>query len=79
MSDELHGRVYRAIARTATPGATLAYWNNLVPRSAPAALLESGTVTSDRELAQRLHDADRSFLYRDFHVDRIVDPEAAAR
>ena len=28
-------------------------------------------------LAVRLHDADRSFLYRDFHVDTVVDPEAA--
>jgi S-adenosylmethionine-diacylglycerol 3-amino-3-carboxypropyl transferase len=77
MSDDLHERVYRAIARTSAPGATLAYWNNLVPRSAPASLLEAGAVTTDRELAVRLHDADRSFLYRDFHVDTVVDPEAA--
>jgi hypothetical protein len=34
-------------------------------------------VTTDRDLARRLHDADRSFLYRDFHVDHVVDPEAA--
>ncbi len=77
MSGDLHERVYRAIVRTAAPGATLAYWNNLVPRSAPASLLESGAATTDRELAARLHDADRSFLYRDFHVDTVVDPEAA--
>ena len=77
MSDDLHERVYRAIVRTAAPDATLAYWNNLVPRSAPRSLLDSGAVTTDRDLAVRLHDADRSFLYRDFHVDRVVDPEAA--
>jgi len=77
MSDELHERVYRAIAGAAAPGATLAYWNNLVPRSAPTTLITSGAVTTDRELARRLHEADRSFLYRDFHVDTIVDPEAA--
>jgi S-adenosylmethionine-diacylglycerol 3-amino-3-carboxypropyl transferase len=76
MSDELHERVYRAIASVSAPGATLAYWNNLVPRSAPTSLLETGAVTTDRDLAVRLHDSDRAFLYRDFHVDRIVDPEA---
>lgn len=76
MSDDLHERVYRAIVRAAAPGATLAYWNNLVERSAPQSLLASGVVTTDRTLARDLHDADRSFLYRDFHVDRVVDPEA---
>lgn len=76
MSDELHERVYRAIAGTSVPGGRLAYWNNLVPRSAPASLIDSGAVTSDRDLAVRLHDADRSFLYRDFHVDTVVSPEA---
>jgi S-adenosylmethionine-diacylglycerol 3-amino-3-carboxypropyl transferase len=76
MSDDLHERVYRAIVGAAAPGATLAYWNNLVPRSAPTSLLETGAVTTDRDLAVRLHDSDRAFLYRDFHVDRIVDPEA---
>ena len=77
MSDDLHERVYRAIVRAAAPGATLAYWNNLVERSAPRSLLEAGAVTTDRDLAVRLHDADRSFLYRDFHVDHVPDPEAA--
>jgi S-adenosylmethionine-diacylglycerol 3-amino-3-carboxypropyl transferase len=75
MSDELHERVYRAIVRSSTPGAKIAYWNNLVPRSAPQPLLQAGAVTTDRELAMRLHDADRAFLYRDFHVDTVVDPE----
>ena len=79
MSDDLHERVYKAIARASAPGAKLAYWNNLVERSAPQSLLDSGAVTTDRELARTLHDADRSFLYRDFHVDTVVDPEAAAR
>lgn len=78
MSDDLHEHVYRAITRTAAPGARLAYWNNLVPRSAPSPLLDAGVVATDRELAVRLHDADRSFLYGDFHVDRVIDPEAAA-
>lgn len=77
MSDDLHERVYRAIVRASVPRAALAYWNNLVPRSAPRALLASGAVSADRELASRLHEADRSFLYRDFHVDRVLDPEAA--
>jgi S-adenosylmethionine-diacylglycerol 3-amino-3-carboxypropyl transferase len=77
MSDSLHERAYRSIARACAPGARLAYWNNLVPRSAPASLVERGAVTSDRTLARAVHDRDRAFLYRDFHVDTIVDPGAA--
>jgi S-adenosylmethionine-diacylglycerol 3-amino-3-carboxypropyl transferase len=77
MSDELHDRVYRAIIRASTPGARIAYWNNLVPRSAPPSLITAGAITTDRDLAMRLHDADRSFLYRDFHVDQVVDPKTA--
>jgi S-adenosylmethionine-diacylglycerol 3-amino-3-carboxypropyl transferase len=79
MSDDLHEQVYRSIVQAAAPGASLAYWNNLVPRSAPASLVEAGAVRTDRELARRLHDADRSFLYRDFHVDSVIDPEVAGR
>jgi len=73
MSDSLHERVYGELVRVAAPGATLAYWNNLVPRSVPTAFADR--VTTDRALAQRLHDADRSFLYRDFHVDRVLSRE----
>ncbi|MEO6867064.1 MAG: DUF3419 family protein [Gaiellales bacterium] len=76
MSDEHHDRLYRSLVRASAPGARLAYWNNLVLRSAPKSLLDSGVVTTDRALAMRLHDADRSFLYRDFHVDEVADPEA---
>ena len=76
MSDELHDRVYRAVVRACAPNATLAYWNNLVPRSAPAHLVEQGSILPDRPLAQSIHDADRAFLYRDFHVDRVIDPQA---
>ena len=71
MSEPLHGRVYEELVRTGAPGATLAYWNNLVLRSAPASLVASGAVVPDAELARSIHERDRSFLYRAFHVDRI--------
>lgn len=78
MSDELHEQVYRAIVRATAPGATIAYWNNLVPRSAPRSLVDTGAILPDPELARRLHDADRAFLYRAIHVDRVIHPEGAA-
>lgn len=71
MSDDLHDRVYRSILRAAAPGATIAYWNNLVPRSAPADLIANGTVSPDRTAAEAIYADDRAFLYRDFHVDRV--------
>lgn len=75
MSDDLHEQVYRAIVRTAAPGARIAYWNNLVERAAPASLLAAGVVRSHPELSRRIHDADRSFLYRGFHVDEVIGTE----
>lgn len=78
MSDELHERVYRQVLDAAAPGAVLAYWNNLVHRGAPRAFVAEGRVEPDEELARRLHDADRSFLYRAVHVDRVIGGGAAA-
>jgi S-adenosylmethionine-diacylglycerol 3-amino-3-carboxypropyl transferase len=77
MSDDLHERVYRAIAGSCTPGAHLVYWNNLVLRTAPTSLTSTGAVVTDEALGAQLHDADRAFLYRAVRVDRIVDPRAA--
>ncbi len=78
MSDEEHEQAYRSIVDAAAPGAKLAYWSNLVARSAPASLLENGVVSTDPALARRLHDADRSFLYRDFFVDTVLGPGGSA-
>lgn len=79
MSDELYEQMLRALVRTSAKGGRLAYWNNLVPRSRPASLAD--VLEPQRELAREIHDDDRAFLYRDFHVEQIVampDDEAGS-
>ncbi len=58
--------------RIARPGAVLTYRNLLVPRSRPASL--AGTLLPQRELARRLHERDRSFIYRSYVVERVAKP-----
>ena len=63
-------RVLRAVVRACRPGARLAYWNNLVPRSRPASMAD--VLRPQRALAREIHHRDRAFLYRDFHVEEVV-------
>jgi S-adenosylmethionine-diacylglycerol 3-amino-3-carboxypropyl transferase len=58
-----------AIVRTSRPGARLAYWNMLVPRSRPEAMADRLVPLTD--LAARLHDADRAFFYSAFIVEEV--------
>jgi S-adenosylmethionine-diacylglycerol 3-amino-3-carboxypropyl transferase len=57
------------IARTGRPGARLCYWNNLVDRRRPARLAD--LIDTHPELAQRLHAADRAFLYSRLVVESV--------
>lgn len=59
----------REIARTGRPGARLCYWNNLVPRTRPAALADR--LSSETALAERLHAVDRAFIYSRFVVETV--------
>jgi S-adenosylmethionine-diacylglycerol 3-amino-3-carboxypropyl transferase len=61
--------VLSEIARTGRPGARLCYWNNLVPRTRPESL--SDRLSSETDLADRLHAQDRAFLYSRFVVETV--------
>jgi S-adenosylmethionine-diacylglycerol 3-amino-3-carboxypropyl transferase len=59
------------IARAGRPGARLCYYNNLVPRRRPDLLAHA--LVPDDVLGRRLHTADRSFVYSDVVVERVVE------
>jgi S-adenosylmethionine-diacylglycerol 3-amino-3-carboxypropyl transferase len=61
---------YEALVRKANPGARLAYWNMLVPRSTPP-LLKSH-VHSLADISSALHFHDKAWFYQAFHVDEVV-------
>ncbi len=61
--------LFEQLAHTFRSGGRLAYWNMLVPRSAPAAL--AGRLRPLRELSRELHRTDRALFYRDFHIDEV--------
>jgi S-adenosylmethionine:diacylglycerol 3-amino-3-carboxypropyl transferase len=69
MSPAEHQRCYGALLERARPGARLAYWNMLAPRSRPEPL--AGRVEPLRELADALHVRDRAWFYQRFHVDQV--------
>jgi S-adenosylmethionine-diacylglycerol 3-amino-3-carboxypropyl transferase len=58
------------LLRVARPGARLAYWNMLAPRSRPEAL--AGRLRPLAELAARLHQADKAFFYSAFVVEEVT-------
>lgn len=57
------------IARTGRPGARLCYWNNLVPRTRPVSMADR--LSSETDLADRLHSLDRAFIYSRFVVETV--------
>lgn len=67
-----HERAYRALVERAGPGARLAYWNMLAPRSVPPSMAHR--VRPLPELARSLHGRDRAWFYQAFHVDEVVAP-----
>ena len=69
--------ILEAIARTGRPGARLCYWNNLVPRTRPEGLADR--LSSEAGLAERLHAADRGFIYSRFVVETVRTATQPAR
>jgi S-adenosylmethionine-diacylglycerol 3-amino-3-carboxypropyl transferase len=61
--------IYARLIALARPGARLAYWNTLVPRSCPPSLRDRVTPLTD--FAAELLAADRAFFYCAFHVDEV--------
>ena len=62
--------LYAALIDHARPGARLAYWNTLVPRSCPDELRDR--VRPLKELAQQLFARDLAFFYCNFEVDEVT-------
>ncbi|KKQ58126.1 MAG: S-adenosylmethionine:diacylglycerol 3-amino-3-carboxypropyl transferase-like protein [Microgenomates group bacterium GW2011_GWC1_38_14] len=62
--------LWEQIIRTAKPGAIVAYWNNLVPRSYPTHL--SPKINTDDNHTSQLRAKDRVFFYDSFHAHTIL-------
>lgn len=63
-------RVYGALLDAANPGARLAYWNMMAPRTRPEALAARARPLP--ELSDALHRADKAFFYAAFRVDEAL-------
>lgn len=70
MSQSHFERLLRSIVDSCTPGARIAYWNNLVLRSRPLSL--ANVLASLDDLACEIHHDDRSFFYRAFRVEEVL-------
>jgi len=67
---EVSEELYASLIGVARPGARLAYWNTLVPRSCPTGLL--GRVQPLKAVAAELFARDLAFFYSNFEVDEVV-------
>ncbi|MFT4975762.1 MAG: S-adenosylmethionine-diacylglycerol 3-amino-3-carboxypropyl transferase [Myxococcota bacterium] len=73
LSEAQHVRILELTARAARPGARIAYWNLLVPRSCPDSL--SHVIQRDPERAATLLRRDRAFVYGGFNIETIRTAE----
>lgn len=69
LSEEQHRRILELTARAARPGARIAYWNLLVPRSRPPEL--AGLLAVHPERSAALLARDRAFVYGAFHLETV--------
>jgi len=74
MSPAAFETLLRETSRVATEGAIITYRNLLVMRERPRAL--ASLLVPQRGLARRLHAKDRSFIYRNYVVERVNKSEA---
>ncbi len=77
LSPEAFDALLRETWRVGRPGAVLTYRNLLVFRECPWML--EPLFSSDRELAQKLHAQDRSFIYRNYVIEKILKEETSWR
>ncbi|HUN21626.1 MAG TPA: DUF3419 family protein [Anaerolineales bacterium] len=75
MSPENYQRLLEKLVAFGRPGGRMAYWNMLTPRSRPACM--SQQIAPLLPLAQRLHQFDKAFFYRDFVVEEILPQNSA--
>lgn len=63
-------RLWEQLVRTATPGARVVFWNNLVPRSHPNRFASS--LREDQDSARSLKARDRVFFYGPLHIYTVT-------
>jgi S-adenosylmethionine-diacylglycerol 3-amino-3-carboxypropyl transferase len=70
MSEPNYHALLDLLVSRATPGARLAYWNMLVPRSRPQSMAKR--LKSLDDLGERLLLADKAFFYSRFVVEEVA-------
>lgn len=70
MSDENFHALLAQLAAIAAPGARLAYWNMLAPRSRPESMADR--LRPLEALSRRLHSEDKAFFYSRFIVEEVI-------
>jgi len=69
MSEENYHNILRSLARAGRPGARLAYWNLLVPRSRPPSMADQWE--SLDFFSEELFRQDKAFFYTKFVVEEL--------
>jgi len=69
MSPAAYEQLLLRLVTAAEPGARLAYWNMLAPRSRPQSLRDSVRLLDD--VAARLHQRDKAFFYSRFVLEEV--------
>ncbi|MDQ8200863.1 DUF3419 family protein [Pelagicoccus enzymogenes] len=72
MSETNTEKLLRELYRVSRPGARLAYWNMLAPRSRPQSM--AAELTPLNELAESLFKKDKAFFYSKFIVEEVASP-----
>ncbi len=69
VSETAADRLFEALGTWVRPGGRIAYWNLLVPRTSPLSARDH--LRPLRELSAELWRRDRSWFYRDFHIEEV--------
>jgi S-adenosylmethionine-diacylglycerol 3-amino-3-carboxypropyl transferase len=70
LDENLTKKIYATLIQSAKPGARLAYWNMLVPRSCPTELISA--VRPLENLSAELFQRDKAFFYSAFLVEEVI-------
>lgn len=69
MSEETYAALYGQLIQTSRPGARLAYWNMMVPRSMPRKF--SDQIINHQARADKLFLQDKAFFYSRFVIEEV--------
>lgn len=69
LSDEEANSIWEEIIRVSKNGATVVYWDNLLPRPVPPGF--SGIVKVEKQLQEKLFQKDRVFFYGGLHIYKV--------